>query len=105
MIESLYEERDRNVLFNRKKKTQKFCKGKQGKKHVYEVQVDPRYDDFYYRRKFINGCYWESWTNTYSGRLLSWWHCRHMMSCIDCGQRRYIKRGQCPEYKDKPIAV
>jgi len=83
--------------FNRRKKTNKWCKGKVGVKHEYALK--DRWD-----------CFWEVKTNTYVGRYPNWkrgiraiWRCGCQLRCVGCNKHSWTSSfyGDCLHLDDK----
>lgn len=71
-----------------KKDRKRWCKGKVGREHDYQVQVRP--NDWGMRRD--KPC--KPWSDRYD-----WWICKHAMICQNCGRQEDITQDQCPEWK------
>lgn len=87
-----YEEMPRPSIYNRKKNTRKFCKGKRGVPHQYEIQVSKHYQQRIFK---VGKCYWYTVTSGYH-----WYVCHHEKVCIRCGRADRVPKTQCPDYKE-----
>ena len=73
-----------------KKDRKRWCKGKVGREHDYQVQVRP--NDWGMRR--VEPCLEPDWL-----RSVDWWICKHALICQNCGRQEDISQEQCPDWK------
>lgn len=74
-----------------RKDRKRWCKGKPGREHDYQVQVRP--NDWGMRRD--DPCRETTWTV-----IPDWWICKHAAICQNCGRQESITKQQCPEWKE-----
>lgn len=86
--EDALEERSRGKQYKRKK-TAKWCKGKVGKEHKYEIVIDHVYANL---SLFKDGCGYGKWNN-------GPWICIHTWECSVCGKKKYLDPEDCPDRK------
>ena len=73
-----------------KKDRKRWCKGKVGREHDYQVQVRP--NGWGMRRDAP--C--KPWSRQ---DLYDWWICKHALICQNCGRQEDITKEQCPDWK------
>lgn len=85
---------------NRKKKTAKWCKGKQGVEHVPEVVVNHNLQNR--ECKWFTTYLWRGGKRAEPWR--TFWSCSHATRCANCGKYiNYLGLGEdCPDYVKDP---
>lgn len=73
-----------------RKDRKRWCKGKEGREHDYQVQERPNEPNWREKR-----CQPRSWSPLYD-----WWICKHKLICQNCGRQEDITKEQCPEWKE-----
>ena len=75
-----------------KKDRKRWCKGKAGREHDYQVQVRPNvWGDL---ERIGERCQPHNWSDRYD-----WWICKHCLVCQNCGRQEDITKEQCPDWK------
>ena len=78
-----------------KKDRKRWCKGKPGREHDYQVQVQPNGWGSHGTPSSERRCQPHNWPTRYD-----WWICKHAAICQNCGRQESITKQQCPEWKE-----
>lgn len=77
-----------------KKNKKRWCKGKEGREHSYELGLPTWAASGSYNAPHLTEWHCTIWNTVHRGQV---WYCRHVMVCCKCGRQESYDGADCPD--------